>query len=149
MNYRTLNVKQPDVASGVRPETKPLKTAVGLCLPSTCYNCWFPTPQLWICQVFLACVVMFLTAQALEHSFSYVVKPQVHLRLSPTQWVISVDCLLLATGHSTNARRVHYRLPFSVVLERNLDLVRAVKKSWNICEKCKLHPWRSVNYLLR
>ena len=24
VNYRTLNVKQPDVASGVRPETKPL-----------------------------------------------------------------------------------------------------------------------------
>ena len=24
VNYRTLHVKQPDVASGVRPETKPL-----------------------------------------------------------------------------------------------------------------------------
>ena len=71
---------------------------------------------------------MFFTAKALEHSFSCVVKPQVHFSLSPTQWVISVDCLLLATEHSTNARQVHYRLPFSVVLERNLDLVRVVKK---------------------
>ena len=70
-----------------------------------------PTPQLWICQVFLACVMFFQrkvfpgldqyglertlddTARALEHSFSYVVKPQVHFSLSPTQWVISVDCL--------------------------------------------------------
>ena len=66
---------------------------------------------------------LYNTARALEHSFSYVVKPQVHFSLSPTQWVISVDCLLLATAHSTNAPQVHYRLPFSVVLERNLDLV--------------------------
>ena len=30
VNYRTLRVKQPDVASGVRPETKPLRpTGVG------------------------------------------------------------------------------------------------------------------------
>ena len=27
VNYRTLHVKQPDVASGVRPETKPLLVA--------------------------------------------------------------------------------------------------------------------------
>ena len=78
-------------------------------------------------SVFSLCCYVF-TAKALEHSFSCVVKPQVHFSLSPTQWVISVDCLLLATEHSTNARQVHYRLPFSVVLERNLDLVRAVKK---------------------
>lgn len=67
--------------------------------------------------------ILYDTAQALEHSLSYVVKPQVHFSLSPTQWLISLDCLLLTKEHSTNAPQMHYRLPFSVVLERNLDLV--------------------------
>ena len=33
VNYQTLHVRQPDVASGVRPETKPLRVSLLVLFP--------------------------------------------------------------------------------------------------------------------